>query len=279
MKNIKTLLILCVALCFITACNKENDMTLVQKTLHENADIRQIKVSDAWAVTVVADSVTFVEVEYSAYLESNVNVKMKGTQLTLGFTGSTYPVINSVYRATVHTNTRENIEAEDAAQISFVGHFSATSETLSIDLDDASVCSGLEYTGQDIFVSVEEASHFLDFQLSGNDCKVEVGDGSFCKGSFDMSSRLVADLSDASQFITFGGSAPYGEIKLQDACTLNMVQTEIGEMQVDISSASEATVNASERLEGSVNDFSTLYYKGTPQMDVDCSVDSKLIPL
>ena len=58
MKTIKTILILCVAICFATSCNKDVDMTLVQKTLFENADIRQIEVSDAWEVTVVADNNT-----------------------------------------------------------------------------------------------------------------------------------------------------------------------------------------------------------------------------
>ena len=61
MKALKPLLLLCVALCFATACKKDVDMTLVQKTVLENADIRQIRVSDAWEVSVVADSNTFVE--------------------------------------------------------------------------------------------------------------------------------------------------------------------------------------------------------------------------
>lgn len=278
MRTIKTILILCVAFC-LASCNKDVDMTLVQKTLHENADIRQIKAYDAWEVTVVADSSTFVEVEYSAYLESKINVKKVGNQLQLGFTGSTYPVINSVFRATVHTDKIESIEAEDAARLSFAGHFTATSDTLSIDLGDATVCSGLDYTGQVIEISIEEASHFLDFQLSGYNCEVTVSDASTCKGNFDMSAQFVADLDDASQLITFGGSASYGMIKLQDASMLNMVQTTIGEMHVDLSSASEATVNVSERLEGTVKEFSTLYYKGTPQVDVDCAVDSSVIPL
>ena len=38
MKTIKSILILCVALCFATSCKKEVDMTLVQKTLFENAE-------------------------------------------------------------------------------------------------------------------------------------------------------------------------------------------------------------------------------------------------
>lgn len=278
MKVLKTILILCVAFSF-ASCNKNVDMTLVQKTMLENADIRQIKAYDAWEVTVVADSNTYVELEYSAYLENKVNVKMNGTKLELGFTGSTYPVINSVYRAVVHTNTIERIEAEDAAEMSFVGHFSSLSDSLFVELKDASVCSGLDYSGHIIAISIEDNSDFLDFQLSGFNCEVKASDASTCKGVFDISFYLVATLSDASQLITFGGSAPFSMVKIQDASTLNVVQTEIREMHVDLLGASEATVNVSERIEGSVKEASTLYYKGHPQISVDCSEDSQLIPL
>ena len=278
MKAIKTLLILCIAFSF-ASCKKDVDMTLVQKTVLENADIRQIKAFDAWEVTVVADSNTYVELEYSAYLENKVNVKMQGTQLEIGFTGSTYPVFNSVFRAVVHTNTIESIEAEDAAELFFVGHFSATSDTLYVDLEDASVCSGLDYSGHIIAISIADDSDFLDFHLSGYNCEAKVLDASTCKGVYDMSFHLVATLSDASQFITFGGSAPYGMITLRGASVLNAVQTEFREMHVDLSDASEATVDVSERIEGSVKAASTLYYKGHPQMEVECSEDSHVISI
>lgn len=278
MKAIKTLLILCIAFSF-ASCKKDVDMTLVQKTVLENADIRQIKAFDAWEVTIVADSNTYVELEYSAYLENKVNVKMQGTQLEIGFTGSTYPVFNSVFRAVVHTNTIESIEAEDAAELYFVGHFSATSDTLYVDLEDASVCSGLDYSGHIIAISIADDSDFLDFHLSGYNCEAKVLDASTCKGVYDMSFHLVATLSDASQFITFGGSAPYGMITLRGASVLNAVQTEFREMHVDLSDASEATVDVSERIEGSVKAASTLYYKGHPQMEVECSEDSHVISI
>ena len=279
MKALKPFLFLCVVLCCATACKKDVDMTLVQKTILENADIRQIKASDAWEVSVVADSSTFVELEYSAYLEGKVNVKMQGTRLEIGFLGSTYPVMNSVFRATVHTKTIESIKVEDAAQMGFAGHFSATSDTLFVDLDNASVCSGLSYSGHVIAIAVEDASDFFDFQLSGYNCEVDVDDASTCKGNFDMSFHFVANLKNASQLITFGGSAPYGMIKVQDASVLNMVASEIREMHVELSGASEATVNVSERLDGSIKEFSTLYYEGHPQLDVDCSEGSHIVPL
>ena len=63
MKAIKAILILCVTICFTSSCKKDLDMTLKQKTQFENADLRQIEVGDAWELHLVADTVTYVEVD------------------------------------------------------------------------------------------------------------------------------------------------------------------------------------------------------------------------
>lgn len=278
MKVYKPIILLCVAALFATSCKKDVDMTLVQKTVLENSDIRQIEVSDAWPVTVVSDSVTYVELAYSAYLEPYVKAHMEGNKLEIGFTTNVYPAINSEFRATVHTDKIESIEAKDAAEMSFSGHFSATSDSLTIHLEDASVCSGLDYSGHECKVVIEDASQFLGFHLTSTNAEVKVSDASTCKGDFDTRFHLVAYLSGASHFITFGGEAPYGLIKLQDASLLNMAQTPVREMHVDLSNASEATVWVSDAMEGSLKSTSTLYYKGNPQTNVDCSDDSQLIP-
>ena len=278
MKTLKPILLFCAALCFASSCKKEVDMTLMQKNVLENADIRQIEVSDAWEVTIVADNDTYIELSYSAYLEPYLKATMEGSKLEIGFTGNVYPAINSVYRAKIHTNKIEKIEAKEAARLNFVGHFTATSDALCVDLDDASTCSGLDYSGHVYNISIEDASHFLDFQLSGYKCEVEVNDASTCKGSFDMSWQFFAELSGASQLVTFGGGSPYSIIKLQDASLLNMAQSSMLEMYVDLSGASEATVQVTELMEGTLTEASTLYYKGNPQIDIDCSEDSQLIP-
>lgn len=278
MKTIKPILILCAVLCFATACKKEVDMTLQQKTVLENTDIRSIVVNNAWQVSIVADSVTFVELSYSAYLEPYLKTKMTGSQLEIGFTGNVRPASNSVFSATIHTSKVEKIDAKDASKLNFFGHYPATSDSLIVHLEDASVCSGLDYSGHECKVIIEDASQFIGFQLSCTNGEVRVSDASTCKGNFDMQIHLIANLSDASHLITFGGTAPYAMIKLQDASLLNMVQTEVNEMHVDLSGASEATVNVKDHMEGTLNESSTLYYKGHPQLNVDCSDGSQLIP-
>ena len=276
MKTIKTILILCVALCFASSCKKDIDMTLMQKTVLENADIRQIEVGDAWTVTVVADTLSFVELEYSAYLEPYLKAKMEGTQLAIGFTGIVYPAINSVFRATVHTTQLEKLEADDAATIRCVGEYSG--QHLTIGLSDASKCSGLVFSGVDCEIKMEDASLLTSLRFVGSTCKADLEDASQFNGEIQVTDLLDIDLDDASRFVNKGGETANANIKLQDASMLNMIETPVGEMYVELSSGSEATIHVNNLLTGTVKEASTIYYKGLPQVDVNCSEDSQLIP-
>ena len=147
------------------ACKKEVDMTLIEKTMFENADIRHIEAGDAWQVTVVADSSTYVELAYSAYLEDYVSVIMENDSLKIGFRQKVYPQMGSIFKATVHTQHISGIEAHDATQMVFEGDLNDDGDITRIDLDGASVCYGLHLGGKDIYVNVSDASQFLDFNI------------------------------------------------------------------------------------------------------------------
>ena len=277
MKTIKTILILCVALCFATSCKKEVDMTLLQKTVLENADIRQIEVGDAWQVTVVADNRNYVELEYSAYLEPGLDIKMEGTQLEIGFTGNVYPVINSVFRATVHTTQLEKLEADDASQVQCDGEF--TGQTLEVELSDASNCNGLVFSGQTCNINMEDASLLTGFRFVGSRCNAELEGASQFNGQLEATDYLEIELKDASRFVNKGGETAVAHIKVHDASRLNMVETQVAEMHLDIKGASEATVQVTDLMEGQIQEASIVFYKGHPQLQVDCSEDSQLCPI
>ena len=276
MKTIKSILILCVTLCFVTSCKKV-DMTLVQKTVFENASITQIKASDAWRVTVVADTSTYVELDYSAYLEESLRVQMEGNELQIGFKDHTYPVIGSAYRATVHVTHIEKIEANDAAKVQCDGEY--TGDNLLIKLSDAAQCNNLVFTGQTCDIKMEDASVFTGFQFDGSSCIAELTDASQFNGVIKVTEQLDVDLDDASRFVNKGGETALANIKVRDASRLNIVETLVNEMHVEITDGSEATVWVVGILEGWVRDASTLYYKGHPQLQVDCSDGSFLRPI
>ena len=276
MKVYKPIILLCVAALFATSCKKDVDMTLVQKTVLENSDIRQIEVSDAWPVTIVSDSVTYVELAYSAYLEPYVKAHMEGNKLEIGFTTNVYPAINSEFRATVHTAHLEKLGLDDAVQVQCRGDFAG--QRIEVELSDASKCNGLVFSGESCMIKMEDASLMTGFQFVGTACHAELDDASQFNGEIQSAEQFDIELKSASRFVNKGGEPPTANIKLHDASILNMVETRVGTMHVELNNASEATVQVTDFMDGTLKEASTLYYKGHPQTNVDCSDDSQLIP-
>ena len=276
MKTTKTILLIGIALCFATSCKKEVDMTLVQKTVLENADIRQIKVDDAWQVTLVADNKTYVELQYSAYLENYIQTKMDGNQVEIGFASRVRLAINSVFRATVHVKQLEKVDVEDAANVQCSGDFSG--QRIEINLSEASQCNGLVFSGESCEIKMEDASLLTGFQFVGNTAIATLEGASQYNGQIQVSDQIEVDLNDASRFVNRGGETEQAIIKLQNASMLNMVETQVGTMHVDLSGGSEATIRVVEFLEGLITNASIIYYKGQPRINIGCSDDSQLIP-
>ena len=71
---------------------------------------------------------------------------------------------------------------------------------------------------------------------------------------------------------------PSATLEAKNEGTINMAQANVETMNVNMVGGSEATVNVSERISGFLLEGSTIYYKGHPQLDVECSEDSQLIP-
>lgn len=280
MKTLKPILLLCLALCFATSCKKEVDMTLKQKTVYENNDISLFHVGDAWEVTFVYDSLkSYIELEYSAYLEKYVSVWDTNGWIDIGFKGKVYPETGSVFKAKVHTSEREHlyIKVENASVITMEGLFKLE-DGISMELHDGSVCNGFAVTSQLCGIDLTYGSQMYGVNFNGTNCSVYAQKGSSCKGYFNVEQSFIADVGISSQLIVFGGNIPSASIEVKDEGTINMVQAEVKDMSVSLGGASEAMVNVTETISGFLLSASTLYYKGHPQIDVECSDDSQLIP-
>ena len=280
MKTTKSILILCVALCFATSCKKEADMTLVQKTILENNTLSLIHVNHGWEVDIVYDSLnSFVELEYSAYLGDYVLVREINNWLEIGFSQKVYPLAGSVYKATVHTMEKEhlNIRAENESVIAMKGPFVLT-ESIDMELINASTCSEFTVAAPSCSILVTEDSQLLNAIYTGTNCSVLATKNSSCKGIFDVDQSFHASAKISSQVIVFGGSIPTATLGAGDESTINMAQANVETMNVNIAGSSEATVNVSSSISGFLLEGSTIYYKGHPQLDVECSEDSRLIP-
>ena len=279
MKALKPILILCTALCFATSCKKEVDMTLVQKTVYENNDLSMFHVDDGWEVTFVYDSLnSFVELEYSAYLEEYVSVSNTNDWLSIGFKGYVYKQPGSVFKATVHTSERDflSIIAENACVINMEGLFEL--ESINLDLRNASVCNGFEVVAESCYIGLGDGSQMLGAQYTGTNCTVFASKESVCNGYFNAEETFTAGVHISSRLIVFGGSISSASLEVKNAGTINMAQAEVKDMNVYLAEASEATVNVSNTMSGFLLSGSTLYYKGHPQIDIDCSDDSQIIP-
>lgn len=280
MKTIKTILILCAALCFATSCKKEADMTLVQKTVLEDNTLSLIHVNHGWEVDIVYDSLnSFVELEYSAYLDDFILVREINNWLEIGFNQKVYPLASSVYKATVHTMEKEHlsIRAENESVIALKGPFVLT-ESIDMELINASTCSEFTVAAPSCSILVTEDSQLLNVIYTGTNCSVLVTKNSACKGIFDVEQSFNAGAKISSQLIVFGGSIPSATLGAGDESTINMAQVEVEEMNVNMASASEAMVHVTNTLSGFLLEGSTIYYKGHPQLDVECSENSQLIP-
>ena len=279
MKALKPILILCVALCFATSCKKDPDMTVVQKTVYEDNDLSMFYVDDGWEVTLVYDSLhSYVELEYSAYLEEHVSVWDTNGWLNIGFKGSVYKQPGSIFKAKVHTSEREYlyIKVNNASVFNMEGLFEL--ESITFELLNASICNSFEVTSQSCGIELTYGSQLYGVNFNGTNCTVYAHKGSFCKGYFNVEQTFTTGVGINSQLIVFGGSMPSASIEVKDAGTINMVQAEVNDMHVYLDGASEATVLVTETISGFLLSASTLYYKGHPQIDVECSDDSQLIP-
>ena len=279
MKAIKPFLFLCAAICCFASCKKEADMTLVQKTVFENTNIHRVNVDDGWEVTFVFDSLkSFVELEYSAYLEDYVSVREANEWLIIGFNNKVHPLSGSVFRATVHISQKEAlyIRADNASFVTMEGLFEV--EDMNIELHNVSICNGFEVTSQSCSIELTYDSHIYGVNFNGTSCTINAHKGSSCKGYFNVEQSFTTGVGISSQLIVFGGSMPTASIEVKNEGTINMVQAEVKNISVYLEGASEATINVTETLSGFLISGSTLYYKGNPQIDIDCSDDSQIIP-
>ena len=265
-------------LAFVGCREKDLDMTLVQKTVYEDATITAVTATDAWNVTVVQDGRTYVELEYSAFLEEYLRVTNSDSELKIGFSRSLNIPSNTVMNATVHTPSLQKVHLSEAVSAVLDGHFPEAS--LTMELEDAATCKGGDFSGR-ADVKLSSASTLVDCYFHGPMCNIELDDASVFKGWFTEDSLFVK-LNGASRLTTYGGVVGGAKVEVSEASSLNMLQTYISRMMfIVVQDASEASVAVTRPaiLEGFVMNASTLHYQGNPIVDVACDATSTLSPL
>lgn len=106
-------------------------MTVLQKTVLENSDFTCIKAERSWQIEIVQDEKCFVELEYSAYLESYLKCAAANRVLEIGFTASGNLASGTVNKAKVHIVDFESLELTGACKVSVNGSFGKVSALCS----------------------------------------------------------------------------------------------------------------------------------------------------
>lgn len=260
----------------LTACrDKELDMTVRNKTLFEGAEWTVIEAQDAWNVVVVQDDgPSYVELEYSAFLEEYLLVTKQSNTLAIELTQRVYCPSNTVKTAVVHMPSVERFLFIDAVTASLQGNFSGA----TLRLDGAATCKGGHFSGE-TSLKLGGASKMVDLDFNGTSCLLEVDDASTFKGTLTASTMLTVKADNASWVTTYGGYAPLASVDVKAASSVNMLSTEVEEMTITMTSAATASVNVTETLHGTLRDASSLYYYDGPDLDIDKDTTSILSPL
>ena len=261
---------------FLSSCKEDLDMNLVQKTLFEDSALNAIDADGPWEITVQQDERCFVELEYSAFMESYFVVNCEGNELDLKITTSSSLPYGTECRAIVHLNTLRKIELSRACVMRLEGAFTGLEE---VDLETASKCIGGSFTGNELEMELTDASELLDFGFEGNKVKAELNDASVFRGQLNPFIRIDLEIYHASVFVNYDGSSAKANVTVKNASVVNLGRTIVNEVDFTCNSASTATFNVTEWLRGSVTEGSEVFYYGNPQVDVDCDVSSSLVRL
>ena len=267
------------ALCIIllASCKKDElDMTVLQKTVLENSDFTCIKAERSWQIEIVQDEKCFVELEYSAYLESYLKCAAANRVLEIGFTASGNLASGTVNKAKVHIVDFESLELTGACKVSVNGSFGKSFTAL---LDKESSCVGGTFlSGGDI--SLKGASSMKDYSGEGP-FEITMDEDSHFVGNLSFpnaESQFSVTANNHSTFVNQADcSVENAEIQVTDNSLINMALTEIkASAKVEIESNSEATIKVKNgaNLMGKVVEKSTLYHYGSPVFVPDFVVDT-----
>lgn len=262
----------------LSSCKEDTlDMTVLTKTMFEDAVVDEINATAGWNVTVVQDSrKTGVELEYSAFLEDYLRIQKDGSALHVGFSQRLILPTATVKNVTVYVSSLRQLTLTEAATADLQGSCSGTS--LSVDLDKGAIMRGGQFSG-DLQMKLNHASTVADFVFDGASANLRLENASVFKGVLTTSDLLEIYISEASRMTTYSGSSPEANVTMNDASFLNMTQTEIAEMHLSLQSASEASVMVTSTLEAYLRDASKLYYLGNPIKNIDADDSSSCCPL
>ncbi|MDD4848875.1 MAG: DUF2807 domain-containing protein [Bacteroidales bacterium] len=236
---------LMIMIVFATSCKKDVDENIKQSTFFSGLIITGINVDGPFDVKIIQDSTkNYMVLEYSAFAEDKLDISINNfgvalVKLKKGLSD------NPVLRATIYANSLETIDISGAATVSTSGTF----------------------YGYQTEIDIEEASTLTNSKIETNLCTINISEASSVSGNIHAIDDLILNVSEASNFSNGFSITDYANIVVKSASTVNMLETEVRVMKIELEESSEAHIFATEELTYKLSEFSTLYYKGTPVLN------------
>jgi hypothetical protein len=234
--------------CKITAVGSGN----LETREFDYRDFIEVEASWTFEVDISRGEQYRVSVTADDNLFEYLNVRKEGKALILGLKGAVVP-LNITLKAVIVMPDLQELELDGASKGKISG-FSSTNP-LVIDVSGASSLNIDNLETGDLFLDVAGASR-VSGSIESADCRFGISGASITEleGS---GGDLQSDVSGAS-------GAKLGDFAVADA-------------SVKVSGASNATINASGRLDADVSGASTLNYIGNPTLgEIEVSSGSKI---
>lgn len=262
------------------SCNKEIDLTPIQKTVLENELFTGIVADMGWQIEILDDARQGLDLEYSAYLDEYLIAKIVenengGRSLMLSVNATGLLPSGTVLKAQIHSGSLLLCQLPDTID--------GVSADFALTLTGKASCVGGAFAA--CRVSLAEASSFRSFTCGGDFCLAANGD-SHCIGTVapaGTAARMELSLDNESSFVNFGSCLlDNAKVKVLGNSRLTIANARVlTAMDVELET-SEATVCFGDAalLQGSLIDHSTMYFYGSPDVSqLQCDETSRAIGL
>jgi hypothetical protein len=204
-------------------------------------DFDKIEVGSAFEVTVVRDDAYLVRITIDKTLYEYLNIDQRGNTLHIGLKpNNTY--VRTTQQAVIHLPDLRRLELSGASRATVTG-FTVT-HSLDFELSGASEM-GLELT---------MASN-SGFKLSG--ASRAAGYIQMDDGHFDLSGASSLELQGSGDDISIGASG---------ASQVTLPDFPVATADINLSGASHAVIDVSDRMDINLSGASTLEYSGDPKL-------------
>ncbi|MFC1995633.1 head GIN domain-containing protein [Chloroflexota bacterium] len=207
------------------------------------SDFTKIKVGYAFDVDIIRADSYLIRVTIDDNLYEYLDISKRGDTLQIGLKPNyNYDFKNIIHKATINLPDLEKLELSGASKAKVDGF--SSSHAIDFDLSGAS--------NADISRMKTGNANFEFSGASKASGSIEIADGRF-------------DLSGASS-LELQGSANDIDIKSSGASHFKLSDFSVVDVKVNLSSASDAIINASGRLDADLSGASNLNYMGNPTL-------------